>query len=76
MWARPNVEVRRAEEKLEQIARKVARPENMLVTPEGDSVELSELAVEMLIALESYRANLKAIQEVDEMESHAIDVLG
>ncbi|MCW5981769.1 MAG: hypothetical protein KIT09_27030 [Bryobacteraceae bacterium] len=65
----------RAWAQLEKTADRLARVADP-PGPSGDQVELTDEMVNLIQARNSYVANLKSLETVNEMEKHVIDVLG
>ena len=70
--------LKQAEARLEQSARKIAKPVDLAKLPEsaGDTVDLAAETVGVIEAVNTYTANLKLIQTADELQQHTIDILG
>lgn len=68
--------LRRAEARLEEAGRRLAKPASLAEPSQADSVSLSENAVQILEAVNTYEANLRLIATGNEIDKKTLDLLG
>jgi len=66
--------LQRAQDQLDQAARRIARPAAIDPAP-ADFVDLSKEAVEMLLGARMFQANLKTIEVAGDVSRRVLDVL-
>ena len=66
----------RAVESLNKAAGAIARAPLSAEAAQGDTVDLSEQMVALMVARQSFEANLKAAKTGDQMTQAVLDVLG
>ncbi len=68
--------LRRAEAEVDQAARKIARsPLSAEAAAKADSITLTEASVRLLVARNSYEANLRVLETAFEIEEHTLNIL-